>query len=105
MGLHLINCVCISHRSKIGLFIYGPGKVLYTKVDSQSQGIDLHYIVSKELNIRLGVGILIHKGKVVDPVSTLAHQGFLNGSNVIFMIRAKGGGKNDGSEVCYKGEY
>lgn len=61
--------------------------------------------MSKELNIPLGVGILIHRGKVVDPVSTLAHQGFLNGSNVILMIRAKGGGKNDSSEVCSKGEY
>lgn len=56
--------------------------------------------MSKQLNIPLGVGILIHKGKVVDPVSTLAHQGFLNGSNVILMIRAKGGGKNDGIVKC-----
>ena len=70
---------CFSHRSKnIGLFIYGFRRVLYTELDYQSQGIDLYYFVSKELNIPLRIGILIIRGKIVDPVSTLAHQGFLN---------------------------
>ena len=36
----------------------------------------------------------------MNPVSTLAHQGFLNGSNVIFITRARGGGKNSGREIC-----
>ena len=61
--------------------------------------------MSKELYIPLRVGILIHREKVVNPVSTLAHQGLLNGFNVIFMIQARGGGKNSGREVCCKGDY
>ena len=44
-----------------------------------------YHFVSKEFNISLHVGIVIHRGKVVNPVSTLAHQELFNGSNVIFV--------------------
>ena len=73
MRLDLHVAACFSHRSKnICLFIYGFGRVLYTELGYQSQGIDLWYFVSKELIIPLLIGILIHRGKIVDPVSTLA---------------------------------
>ena len=97
--------MCISYKSKnIGIFIYGSRRVLYTELDSQLQGVKLYHFVRKEFNIPLNLGILIHRGKVVNPVSTLAHQGLFNGSNVIFVTRGRGGGKNNGHEVCCKGD-
>ena len=82
---------------------YGPRRVLYRELNSQSQGIELYHFVSKELNVPLHAGFLIHGGKVVNPVNTLAHQGFINGSNMIFVTRGRGGGKNSAHEVCCKG--
>ena len=74
------------------------------ELDPQLQGIDLYHFVINELKVSLCAGILMHRGKIVDPVNTLANQGFRSGSNVMFMIRARGGGKNSGRDVCYKGE-
>ena len=93
-------------RSKeIGLFIYGCGRVVFTNFDPHSQGADLYRFLSRKLNIPLHAGILIHRGKVVNSESTLNDQGLLNGSNVFFMTRARGGGKDTRDEQCSKGSF
>ena len=38
---------------------------------------------------------MTHQGRIVDPVNSLAHQKFVDGSNVFLMLRLMGGGKED----------
>ena len=80
---------------KLRICIYGCGTVLYTELRSDSQGIYLYDAVCKKWGIPVSVQILTHKGRTVDAVNSLAHQGFINGSNVFLTARARGGGKND----------
>lgn len=85
--------------NRLGICIYGCGTVLYTELRNDSQGIDLYDVVSKKWGIPVTVQILIHRGQTVNAVNSLADQGFVHGSNVFLTARARGGGKNDLTNV------
>lgn len=59
--------------------------------------------MAKEWNVPPKASFLLHRGQVVYPMSSLADQGFVDGSNVMLIIRAMGGGKDDGSDLSFKG--
>ena len=94
-GARLIPHAFFRRLEQIGIFIYGSGAVLYTELTHQSQRVDLHDAVSKKWHIPVNVQTLIHRGRRVNAVESLAHQGIVHGSNLFLMTRAKGGGKNN----------
>ena len=76
-----------------------------TEFSHQSQGIELYDVTSRKCRIPISSQILLHKGKTVDPVKLLVDQGIVSGSNVFFIIKAKGGGENDPEKGIGKCDY
>ena len=71
----------------------------------QAQGIELYDVMSRRCHTPISSQLLLHKGKTVDPVKLLVDQGIVSGSNVFFIIKARGGGGNCTEKYSGKCDY
>ena len=88
------------------IYIYGCCRTVITEDFShQSQGVELYEVMSRRCHIPISSQLLLHKGKTVDPVKRLVDQGIVSGSNVFFIIKARGGGGNSTDKYSGKCDY
>ena len=78
----------------IGICVYGMGALHYSELQPHCCGYQLYQIVKDMYKVPVEFQILVHKGKLVQPLVSLENQGFVHGATVFMSTKSKGGGKD-----------
>ena len=73
--------------------MYGMGALHYSELQPHCCGYQLYQIVKDMYKVPVEFQILVHKGKLVQPLVSLENQGFVHGATVFMSTKSKGGGK------------